>query len=60
MPDYKALYEQLFDVVTDAIIKLKQAQIDTVDSLLEEKSKEKSEKISAQIKADFGKKSKKD
>ncbi len=54
MPDYKALYEQLFDAMTDAIIKLKQAQIDTADTCSEELKNERSKNINA----DFGSKSK--
>lgn len=36
MPNYKKLYFQLFNDVTDAIEKLKQAQIDAEDAYIED------------------------
>ena len=59
MPDYKALYEELFDAVTNAIEQLRKVQIDTVDAIIEETRRERSNKISAKIKSDFGIKSQK-
>ena len=47
MPDYKALYEQLFDAMTDAIEILRKAQIETVDTRIEEEHKEQNRKLNA-------------
>jgi hypothetical protein len=47
MPDYKTLYEQLFDAMTNAIESLRKAQIETVDTRIEEEHKERNRKINA-------------
>lgn len=60
MPDYKALYEQLFDAMTDAIEILRKAQIKTVDICIEKEWQERNEKNSAKINAAFGIKLKQD
>ncbi len=60
MPDYKALYEQLFCAMTDAIEILRKAQIKTVDTCIDEEWQERNEKNSAKINAAFGIKSKQD
>ena len=60
MPDYKALYEQLFDAMTNAIESLQKAQIKAVDICIHEKREERSNKLSAQFKTDWLKKSKDD
>lgn len=60
MPDYKALYEQLFDAMTDAIESLRKAQLNAADTCSEELKKERNEILSTKIKADFGSKLKED
>ncbi len=39
MPDYKVLYNHLFDTITNVIEELRKAQIETVDALSDEMHK---------------------